>query len=93
LTKRDDGVKVPVLVTLVPEIQNGQIAVDSTELTIGSLTLPDFIADIFVSSAFDDLADNVVEALGSQGRIEEIGVTPNRIELLVIARSPSPANN
>jgi len=85
LTKRDDGVKVPILVELKPVVQQGQLKLEASNMTIGSLKLPDFLAQTFVNATFRDLSSSLTEVIGARGDLKQVTVTPDRLEALIIA--------
>jgi hypothetical protein len=54
-------------------------------MTIGSLKLPDFLAQTFVNATFRDLSSSLTEVIGARGDLKQVTVTPDRLEALIIA--------
>jgi hypothetical protein len=83
LTSRADGSKVPILAGFVPQVKAGQLSIASTDLTIGTLDIPDFLTGAMANTAAGQLTKAVNAGLSDIGYLEKINVTPERIEFLV----------
>lgn len=85
LAVRDDGMRVSLLVGLVPAVEQGRLTMDSTSLIIGSLKMPDFVADLIVDSMTGGLAGAINDALAGGGTLENVEVSKERVTVMLMA--------
>ncbi len=87
LTERDDGRSVPILMNVSPDVQNGRLVTTQSEITIGSLKVPNFAAHSLVQSMTSGLSNAINDALSEGGQLEMIKVTDGRVEIILITNN------
>ncbi|MFH1047770.1 MAG: hypothetical protein V1738_05700 [Patescibacteria group bacterium] len=86
LITRDDGVQVPVLTRIVSEVQDGRLIMTSSELVLGSLVLPDFLANTIVRSLTKGLTEAINQIMSGGGTLEDIELTSGKATLLLLQK-------
>ncbi|MFH2062528.1 MAG: hypothetical protein ABIJ46_00020 [bacterium] len=78
---------VPISARVRPDVVDSRLTLQAEDLTVGSMVLPDFLADMMVKSVLSRMDQAVTGLLGDSGRLESVGVEAGRLNVLFIIGS------